>query len=480
MKQKIEHAHSLRGAPETVLRKAAKAYVGHNYDMAWTFANKVLLDDPDSSQALFIMGQVALSKDWQGLAYNLFRRSTALKPDQGQNWLGLGAAALDMRKWDEALRCFKTAAEIMPKEGIPLSNIATMYLNRGMPEKSLEYLDKALALYPDGMPHITLNKGFAYLMMGDWERGFEGFRYNVLSKGRKRRVYRIPEEPDWDGTPGQTVVVQCEQGLGDEIAAMSIIPELAAISKQVIVDTHPKLLKLFQRSFPQVVCYGTRKEKNLTWPLEYEIDATAQVSALGYYFRKKDEDFPRKPWLVPCPELRAKWREWLDNFPGLKCGIAWTGGIWLTNRNGRSATLPDMDKIMATGATYISLEYRDDEEAVDAWNEANPLRKVIRPPVDQDDYDDTVALLAELDYVISATTTVVHACGGLGRQCACFVPAELNASQWRYGLERDDIIWYPTDSVRLYRQHRSESHMGMVLYRVAKDWHRTLELRRAA
>lgn len=479
MKKIREHAHYVRGEPPSVLVKAAHAYKAGDMDATWIFANKVLLDNPDSPQALFLLGQVCLSKDWQGLAYNLFRRATAIKPEQGQNWLGLGAAALDMRKWEEAERCMRTAAEMMPTQPIPVSNLATIYLNRGMPAKSLEYADKALKLTADA-PHITLNKGFAYLMMGDWARGFEGFRHNVLTKGRKRRVYRIPEEPDWDGTPGQTVVVQCEQGLGDEIAAMSIIPDLAATCKQVIVNTHPKLINLFKRSFPQVQCYGTRKERELTWPLEYEIDATAQVSALGYYFRKKDADFPRKPWLVPCPDLRAKWREWLDMWPGLKCGIAWTGGIWLTNRNGRSVTLPDMDKILAPGATYISLEYRDDAEAVQAWNEANPSRKVVRPPVDPDDYDDTVALLAELDYVISATTTIVHACGGLGRQCACFVPAEITSSQWRYGLEREDIIWYPPDSVRLYRQARSEAHMGMVLWRLSRDWLKVLELRRAA
>jgi hypothetical protein len=51
------------------------------------------------------------------------------------------------------------------------------------------------------------------------------------------------------------------------------------------------------------------------------------------------------------------------------------------------------------------------------------------------------------------------------------------SSQWRYGIEGEDIIWYPPDSVRLYRQGRSEADLKMALYRIAKDWHRTLALR---
>jgi tetratricopeptide (TPR) repeat protein len=479
MSNKPEHPHYIRGETIELLKRAAHAYNDRRMSEVWALSNKVLTDMPDNPQALFLAGQAALSFDWQGLAYQLFRRSTALRPDIGQNWLGFGSAALDMRMWREAEECMHTAAKLLPDSAIPLSNLATIALNSGRPREAIAWVDKAQAVEPD-LRQIGLNKGFAYLMLRDWERGFEGFQHNVFTKGRKRRVYRIPEEPDWDGTPGQTVVVQCEQGLGDEIAGMSCIPDLIQDSKRVIVDTHPKLINLFKRSFPGAVCYGTRKQTNLTWPLEYEIDATVQLSALGHWYRHRDSDFPRRPWLVPSPELRAKWREWLDQFPGQHCGIAWTGGIFLTNRAGRSARLRDMDEVIQPGATYFSLEYRDDKEAVEEWNAAHPLQRVIRPPFDHDDYDDTVAFLAEMDYVIAATTTVVHACGAMGRQCACFVPAEITSSQWRYGLEGDEMIWYPPGSVTMYRQNRSEADMRMVLHRIANDWRKVLSLRMAA
>ena len=63
------------------------------------------------------------------------------------------------------------------------------------------------------------------------------------------------------------------------------------------------------------------------------------------------------------------------------------------------------------------------------------------------DYDDTAALVAELDLVISVQTAVVHLCGALGKECWLVSPT---TSQWRYAYPGDRTIWYP--SVRIFRQ----------------------------
>jgi hypothetical protein len=189
---------------------------------------------------------------------------------------------------------------------------------------------------------------------------------------------------------------------------------------------------------------------------------------MGAFFRRDEASFPRKPWLVPDPELREKWRLWLDAMPGPRVGIAWTGGMFLTNREGRSATLDDFLPVMKQAGTIISLEYRDDEEPIKEWNKDYPEYQVIRPPIDVNNYDDTVALLAELDRVVSVTTTIVHACGALGRQCDCIVPAVLTSSQWRYGLEGDEMLWYPKGSVKMHRQKHGEEGLSAVIKRVVR------------
>lgn len=475
---RIEHAHDKRGQLHQLLTSAGHALKAKKTDEAWEYAMAALSRDMDSAGACYIVGQIALENDYPGLAANMLRRACALRPDVYSNWLGFGAALLDMRHFEEAEECFRKAIRIKPDEPTGYANMSALELNRGRPRECIEWCDKSLAI----LDHVAVrgNKGFALLMLKQWKEGFDLYRGSMAGKHRIRRIYKQPEEAEWDGEHGQTVVVQCEQGLGDEISYASCIPDLAAVSKKVILDAHPKLYEIFKRSFPQCDVYPTRKARVVEWPHQYEIDASVPMSFLPHHFRNEDKDFPRAPWLKCNDELRAKWREWLDALPGTKIGIAWTGGIFLTNREGRSATLAEFDPLIPREGTAISLEYRDEDEAVKAWNEAHPDRKVIIPPVDRDNYDDTLALLAELDLVASVTTTIIHACGAIGRQCFCIVPSVLTSSQWRYGIDGDEMIWYPRGSVQLFRQRRNENGLSMVIARVADEIKKALREKVAA
>ena len=474
----LEHAHGRRGEVHELLAAAGKLLNEKQYDDAWQCAMAAMSRDMDSAGALYVAGQIAMEWDYPGLAANMLRRACAMRPDVYSKWLGFGAALLDMREFNAAEECFRKAVKMKPNEATGYANMSALELNRGRPRECIEWATKSLALLDH--PAVHGNRGFAHLMLGHWAEGFDEYRGSMAGKHRIRRIYRQPEEEEWNGTPGQTVVVQCEQGLGDEISFASMIQDLVKVSKKVIIDAHPKLAGLFKRSFPECDVYPTRKLSNLDWPHKYEIDASIPLSCMGHFFRRKDGDFPRKPWLVPDATLREKWREWLDALPGKKCGIAWTGGIFLTNREGRSASLEDFDAIMQPGATYISLEYRDEVQSIKAWNDSHPTRQVIRPPVDQDNYDDVVALLAELDHVISVTTTVIHACGAIGKECWVIVPNVLTSSQWRYGLDGDEMLWYPEGTVRMFRQKRSENGLSMVLNRISKEWRVKLEQKEAA
>lgn len=467
MKKQSEHAHALRGQVHELLTGAGMALKEKRYEEAWQFAMAAMSRDMDSAGACYVAGQIAMERDFPGLAANLLRRACALRPDVQSNWLGFGASLLDMRQFEAAEECFLKAIKLKPGDATAYANMSALELNRGRPRECIDWATRSLSILEH--PAVRGNRGFARLMLKQWADGFDEYKYSMSAKHRVRRIYRQPEEAEWDGSTGQTVVVQAEQGLGDEISFASMIPDLVEVSEKVIIDCHPKLEHIFRRSFPKCDVYPTRKLTNLDWPHKYEIDASLPMSSLGAFFRRSDESFPRKTWLVPNDDLRLKWREWLSAYPGKKVGIAWTGGMFLTNREGRSASLDDFSPIITEDVTAISLEYRDEAQAITEWNEKNPKRRVVRPPVDAENYDDMIALLAELDLVVSVTTTVVHACGAIGKKCYCIVPSVLTSSQWRYGLEGDEMLWYPPGSVMLYRQRRSEQGLSMVIRRVAKD-----------
>jgi ADP-heptose:LPS heptosyltransferase len=62
-------------------------------------------------------------------------------------------------------------------------------------------------------------------------------------------------------------------------------------------------------------------------------------------------------------------------------------------------------------------------------------------------WDDTAAVLAGLDAVVSVDTAVAHLAGAMGRPVHLLLP---HAAEWRWLLDRDTSPWYPT--MRLHRQ----------------------------
>lgn len=73
------------------------------------------------------------------------------------------------------------------------------------------------------------------------------------------------------------------------------------------------------------------------------------------------------------------------------------------------------------------------------------------------DFDDTAALVAELDLVISVDTSLAHLAGALGKPVWVMLPFD---PDWRWLLDREDSPWYA--SARLFRQDRPGDFASVV------------------
>ncbi len=63
---------------------------------------------------------------------------------------------------------------------------------------------------------------------------------------------------------------------------------------------------------------------------------------------------------------------------------------------------------------------------------------------------DTAALIAEMDWVISVDTSVVHLAGAIGKEAWLLLPYRY---EWRWSLDGESNHWY--DSVSVLRQQRT-------------------------
>lgn len=451
------HLPALVGKP--IDAKATKAdidlAIAHQYEEqgkledALTIANGVLDDDPDHPIALLIAGRVCVRMQRHGLAYNLLKRSLGLK-DRYDTRNNLAAACIGMQRLEDARRLLQEARRLRPNDERSLALLCLLAVYDCNPRLAIDLGEKALSFKAD-LWDVHESLGYAHLMLGEWAPGWRGYE-RFIGKSKYRPLKPpYPECPYWDGSDGHDLYIRGEQGLGDEISFASILPEVIARQKSVVFDCDEKLGGLFQRSFPGIEIHSTRKTKQTEkdWLAGRKFDAHCLIGSLATYRRNRDEDFPGKPYLVADPERRIQWRALLDSLPGKKVGIAWTGGYKNTFRERRSLSLERLLPILRVpGVSWVSLQYQDPIDDIQEFEAENGIKiHHWARAAESDDYDDTAAIVAELDLVISVCTAVVHLSGALGKECWTLVPSK---PRWWYGLKGSKSPWY--SSLEFFRQ----------------------------
>lgn len=432
------------------------------WDEALRYLSQLFSYEPSSDPILcYLAGLIFASSGKNGMATVYAEKAVAGAPNRSEAWHLLGHCLVRPDDYEQALECYMKALSIDPTMTGTMLNISNTYLQMSEPWKVLEWTDSILSIAEE---HTSLwygakdNSALAHLMLGDWERGWDNYIYMLGRKQRKEVQYN--DEPRWDGEKGQKVIVTGEQGLGDELLFSSCIPDLIEDSKRVVIDCDPRLKGLFKRSFEdpnpdKVKVYGTRMNFKPEWDSakDLEVDAHSAMGTLPKFYRRRDEEFPGEPWLKACPIRRRMYRAALDEMSDKpKIGIAWVGGWKLYERPMRTIPLEDLDELLAKNYDFIDLEYLDPTEEI-----AECDRKGYAVPnhwpwaTMTKDYDDTAALVAELDLVICVATSVCHLAGSLGVPNWVLVPQYPN---WRFMLNGDTLPWHRT--TKLYRQARGE------------------------
>lgn len=408
---------------------------------------KYVTTNPEDAQALTALASGLKKLGRHASAYCVAKQSVALRPDRPETWGAVGHTAQQLWRQDEALSAYKKAlqrAKSDKQRALYLNNTASVHLDFGNFAKAEQPLRDALKI-DDNDKMARHNLGLSLMAQHQWREGWHYYAASIGSKARLNVKYKpAPGEPIWDGTKGQRVVVYGEQGLGDEICAASMLPNVIRDSERVVIDCDHRLVGLFKRSFPQAIVYGTRWKKEIAWKPEHrEIDASVSAFEVGKFYRNDDAEFPGTPYLVPDPDRVLMWKALWASKRKPTIGIAWSGGTWQNASAFRQLPLKEWQPIFdAVDANWVSLQYKDASSDISGTPVVQYPSGTLTP-----DYDDTAALVASCDLVIGMQTSVFHLAGALGKEAWVMIP---KTSQWRYGESGDRIPWY--GSMKLYRQ----------------------------
>lgn len=429
-------------------------------DEAWGIAETLMERMPHSANPVILGSYVAWKMRKMPLAYQLGIRGTQMAPQEAIAFLNLGMGAQEIWLMDEAIEAYRMAERLAKDDkerGMALLNLSAVYVDIGEYTKAEEHARKALKLIPDNKK-AKANLGFAMLGQKKWA-GWDWYAYALGLKSRRK--VQFAGEGDWDGTKGLTVAAYGEQGLGDELSFACMIPQAVKDCGRLIIECDSKLEGLFQRSFPTTKVYGTRTKAELTWAKEdQQIDASIALGDLGKFYRTTDEDFTGEPYLVADPERRAMWKSLFANGKKPAIGIAWSGGVYHTGEKFRKLTLEQLSPLLTSvKAKFVSLQYKDSSEEIREFKAKHPEVDISQYAFGTltSDYDDTAALVAELDLVIGVDTSVIHLAGALGKECWLMLH---KYSQFRWGMSGSNTPWYK--SIQIFRQRSLQDWGGPI------------------
>jgi tetratricopeptide (TPR) repeat protein len=448
---------------EAVLRLGSSLFELAEYYEAFYWFWRGLKLDPKHPMALTNYGLCIsqLGHPEEGLAYleravaraEKLNRPPAVKALIYNN---LGNTLERLNRHKDALVPLDKGIACDPNDPFPHYNrgIALCRLNRH--REALEALERSLKLAPPSADspsrlnhHDAIyNRAMIKHHLGDLEGGFADYEARLTSSENDSPNLGLDPKLKWqhgESIEAKTVLVHCEQGLGDTIQSLRFIAPLQALKpKEILLITHAAIRKIIDIPGVRVLQPGEN--------IKGIFDCWVAIMSLPWYLGIKTEAEIPPPWKPPVVGMRQE--GWLRHLPPvtlarpLRVAICWAGNFQHKNDAHRSIPLEQFAAIFDAPCQFVSIQQmREGEEPVFAALKAkHPNLTALK----LDDFRDTAAVFLNCDLVVTVDTGPAHLAASLGVPTWILLPAY--NTDWRWQLERTDSPWYP--SARLFRQPR--------------------------
>lgn len=430
---------------------AALAKLGRRQEAAAALG-EALLWKPDYAEAYNNLGANLQALGRLEEAERNFRTAATLKPDYLDAVYNLGFALQEQERLEEALECYQAVLARRPDHQEALNNRAGTLLLAGRTREALAGYEALVRLNPEHA-EANWNRALLQLQTGDWRRGWEGYEWRFRQKDHVRKRF---EKPRWTGEPvqGKTILVHAEQGLGDTIQFVRFLAPLERLGCRVVLETQPRLKPLLA-GLEGVTTLIARGE-----PLP-EHDLQIELMSLPARLGVTVQTLPAAvPYLRAEPERVEFWRRRIGGAGKRRIGLVWSGNP--DNKTNRRRSLKLKELAPLARIEDVALYSLQRGEAAGELNQAPFAIEDLEREASE--ITDTVAMMENLDLVITVDTVTAHLAGALARPVWLLLAY---AADWRWMEDPERTVWYPT--MRLFRQQARGDWAGVV-ERVARAW----------
>jgi tetratricopeptide (TPR) repeat protein len=372
-------------------------------------------------------------------------------PSDPRVWLNKGVTFEAMGKQDQALTCYETAIKHKPDYIEAHCNKANSLLVLRRHDQALSSFKNALTLKPDDADTLY-NLSLLQLAQGDYRNGWKNYEQRWHRENAPKGLFnQYAPLKNLVNIREKHIIVWSEQGLGDSIQFCRYIPKLTELGARITIATHTQLIELFKslKGIDDVININQK-----TFPA-YDF----QISLLSLPLLFEDASLPLPcsiPYLEPNPIKSLAWAKRLQDEKKLKVGLVWSGGhrpdqpeLWAVNSR-RNIPLDSIAKLQEVqGVQFFSLQkgYPAEDELEGLKQQIWPKDNLSIVASELDSFEDTAALIKNLDLLISVDTSTAHLAGALGKPLWLLNRYD---SCWRWLIEQEKTIWYP--SAKIFNQ----------------------------
>ncbi|CAB3778442.1 tetratricopeptide repeat protein [Pararobbsia alpina] len=491
-----EFERAVAAAPDSAVALTwlgeALAHAKH-YPQAFAALNRAIVIDPAHGRAHTALGEALIEVGRSAAALVPLQKALALDTGRGAPAVAFAQAHVRLGKLAQALPWFNRAIEIEPTCAEAFRHLGRTLAALSLDNEALSCIRAARQLRGGDWPDTWMDEAGLLLRRGDYRAGWRAYENREFAQ----RLATITPSV-WNGDDsiaGESLLLIAEQGLGDTIQFFRFARHVAALGAQVTVEVQQPLKGLLARSVAgiesmQVIARGdpqpafTRQNSLVSMPHALRAEGESYGSDVPYLSARGDR--------IPAwrAKLDARWQASAGSGQaGAGSGLAADKGESKgasrdasrdTSRDTSAVvtpfeglSLPARPRLRVGLVTSGNPLFRSDADRSMPLAEAAPLLRfpdiqwvIVQPELrarDQPtldahpavwlcggelrDFDDTAALLATLDLVISVDSSVAHLAGAMGRPVWLLLPFH---GDWRWLRERSDTPWYP--SATLFRQ----------------------------
>jgi len=466
------------------LNQAKLNIMQNSNDIAFDRFKQLILDFPD-----FISGYISYGYNLNRLkryddAIQIYKKGLEKFPKDFNLIFNLGISLNNNQDFNEALKYLESAYNLNSKDENLILTLLACYIKSGLFKKARELINKLEKIIKTHNNIIPFQRGTIEMNEGNYEVAIKYFKYainkdyddveshfnlglvylkkfdyeNVDSEYRFRmkrtlgKKYGLFDDfKEEKITQDDDVLISKEQGIGDEILFVRLLPSLLSNFKSISYICDDRLKDILEINLSQINIIPLslfHKESGEKYKNYKKIN-------LGTIFRFINPNDCLKSIPFWLPANQNKFLPEKSNRSKIRIGISWKSNNENIGKR-KSLNLQLLYDALSLNENneLINLQYGDISKEIKSLKLKNK-KEIIVPEIDYfNDINNLFSLVNECDLVVTTSNVTAHIAGALGKKTFLLLPKRYGRI-WYWNTNENRSPWY--QSIKFIEQEEDQS-----------------------